>query len=701
MNFLQRIFALVVLVSILQPVAAKDVAREIARTAAFNYLSNNGLIKDHDAVNSNFLSEVTTVESDGLPAIYVFSPGGESFILVAADDAMMPVLGYSFESSFPAPGTNLNFDSFLHSFVDQIKWVRANNVQTSRQIGHAWDKCLALTDAAPHEVLTVGPYLRSSWNQNNPYNEFCPADSKGPGGKVYAGCVATAMSQIMYHYRYPSSGKGKHGYVAGSYGIQSVDFSTVTYNWDAMQSQIGMISGDGIPANALLQYHAGVSVDMDYSFDGSGAFSADAITALRENFKYSSLMQYLEKNNYSTSTWEGMLLEELDMLKPVYYGGHSTEVGHAFVCDGYQQTDSDLKFHFNFGWSGSGNGYYTSVDANGFKSSQVMIRNIVPASNYPPGCGTKQLTYARGSFEDGSGPRDSYGSNLDCSWLITPTDSVKLITLSFKRFEVDPSDTLFIYDGPDASYPQLKALTGDSVTGEIKSTGSTMFVRFVTSSNNEANGWLAEYSASSPAFCSGINILYEPVGTISDGSGDRNYMNNANCQFKIQPPDARDLTLTFSEFDLEPKDVVSIFLNGTSTLLAEYTGSDIPAPVSVPTGGLFVRFRTDAYYTKGGFKASYSTSNVSNAKFEHLSSISLYPNPADDFVTLRAISDKTQKLKLSLSDIAGKSLLYEEFTASSPTIEYPVDINKLKPGIYFLTIRNDAGNSTTQKIVVR
>ena len=38
------------------------------------------------------------------------------------------------------------------------------------------------------------------------------------------------------------------------------------------------------------------------------------------------------------------------------YGGASDEGGHSFICDGYNSMNY---FHFNWGWSGVGDGYFT------------------------------------------------------------------------------------------------------------------------------------------------------------------------------------------------------------------------------------------------------------------------------------------------------------------------------------------------------
>ena len=60
---------------------------------------------------------------------------------------------------------------------------------------------------------------------------MCPEDFEGPGGNVYAGCVAISMAQVMYYWGYPEWGYGSHGYnPGGGYGYQSADFGNTFWS---------------------------------------------------------------------------------------------------------------------------------------------------------------------------------------------------------------------------------------------------------------------------------------------------------------------------------------------------------------------------------------------------------------------------------------------------------------------------------------
>lgn len=682
---------------------AKIVTKEQARIVAKNFfterISYNQVKWD---ANNIILNDITTYETEGQPAIYVFSNNGMGFVLISADDILTPVLGYSFTGSFAAPGTNPNFEGFLYEYIEQVKFVRTNTVTASTDVQDAWNSFLngQINRSVLADTITLGPLVTTMWNQDNPYNEFCPADPAGPGGHVYAGCVATAMCMIMNYYKYPLSGSGQHSYNAAGYGTQTANFGATAYDWDIMQNTINTSSGEGIPANALLQYHAGVSVNMMYAPDGSGAYSTDVPYALKTYFKYSPTVQYVSRNGYTTTNWENMLIEQLNASKPLYYSGQSPDGGHAWICDGYQKIGTSTNFHFNFGWSGSSNGYYTSSNPNGFTTQQGIVRNFIPGSNYPYGCSSKTLEQTQGSFEDGSGPLALYNNNLSCTWLIAPVDTVINISASFVRFDLSSSDSLYFYDGEDANAPLLAAYSGNTLPANVVSTGNKMFIQFITDASVQDTGWLIEYSAALPSLCSGTKNMTTPSGAFSDGSGAYNYRNNSVCKFKIQPPYAMNLTLTFSEFDLLQNDELTVFSLADNQIIATLTGNQIPDPITVPLNGLYVIFKSNSYYNSSGFSASYSIGNVGTCDLPGISSLNISPNPASEFIMVRAYNNKTQPIEFILNDIAGKNLFYDTFTAQNGNIEKSIAVDNLVSGMYFLTVKTQEGK-VTQKIIVK
>ncbi|MBR3710232.1 MAG: C10 family peptidase [Bacteroidales bacterium] len=306
--------------------------------------------------------------------IYIYNIGDHGFVIVSGNTVLPPILGYSDHEAFPSmEDAPENFTAWIQHYSEMIDFAIENGVLPEPEIEQQWDE--ALKGQFPSKGMsTVTPLITTHWNQDCYYNEYCPSTGGGwwggPCGHVYAGCVACAMAQVMKYWNHPEIGFGSHSYVHGTYGEQTANFAATTYHWDNMPEQI-YSHNDAV---ATLMYHCGVSVNMNYAPDGSGAQSKDVETALRSYFGYCG-SKYREKNKYDNNVWIAMLKSELDLSHPIYYSGSSGSAGHAFVCDGY---DSNDLFHFNFGWSGSGDDYYSLYDVNGYNSSQAAVMNIVP-----------------------------------------------------------------------------------------------------------------------------------------------------------------------------------------------------------------------------------------------------------------------------------------------------------------------------------
>ena len=319
-----------------------------------------------------------TVTSDqGEPCVYVFNMGNEGFVMVAASDNVRPILAYSENGPFDASNPYNGAMYMLETYKNSISYAIEQNISATPEIAGQWESLRNCGRLSSKRSGTVGPLVWTKWNQNSPYNLYAPAASGGPGGRCYAGCVATAMSQVMRYWAHPIQGTGSHSYYCPGYGQQSANFGATTYQWDLMPRSLSGASQEQIEAVATLMYHCGVAVNMGFAPDGSGAFSDDVPSAMADYFDYNHCVKK-SRSSYTLENWNNMLKEEFDLGRPVYYSGQSSEGGHAFVCDGYNEDDF---MHFNFGWSGSDDDWY-AVDAIDYHSSAAAIFNYVPTAVY-------------------------------------------------------------------------------------------------------------------------------------------------------------------------------------------------------------------------------------------------------------------------------------------------------------------------------
>ena len=373
------------------PQIAKQVEEAMARQTAQAFVNTKSALKSHD------LSLVSTEGN------YIYNIGDHGFVIIAGNTVLPPVLAWSDQGAFPdmeeAPD---NFASWIAHYTEMIDFAVANGIQPEAKVQRQWEEA-SQGIFVTRNVTTVDPLVSTHWNQDCYYNEYCPATGGGwwggPCGHCYAGCVATAMAQVMKYWDYPETGFGAHSYVHSEYGEQSANFGATTYHWEQMPVEI-YSHNDAV---ATLLYHCGVSVNMNYSGSGSGAQSADVETALRSYFGYCGA-KYRQKSGYQEEAWIAMLKAELDLSHPIYYSGANGDSGHAFVCDGYDENDF---MHFNFGWSGSGDAFYSTYDVNGFNQGQAVVTNIFPVSIQADANGIIYVS------EDGTGDGSSWANATD------------------------------------------------------------------------------------------------------------------------------------------------------------------------------------------------------------------------------------------------------------------------------------------------
>ncbi len=646
----------------------------------------------------------TMVVGGDIPLFYAinFEEGG--FVLVSATDAAIPVLGYSPEGEFSLQDQSPSMLHWIKGYELQLDEIIRDDIPATPGIVNEWSALMNYSPAdSPNtrEIRGVEPLLPSRWNQGSPYNDLCPEDNTGPGGHVYSGCVATAMSQIIYYWRYPLQGIGSSGYYS-DYGYLFVDFSEAEYRYEEMTNSI--TAADHYEM-AEIQYHCGVAVDMMYSGSGSGAYSFDAATALRNHFGYSNTLTLKSKDDYSDVAWADLMKQNLDNGWPMYYNGYGSG-GHAFNLDGYQGDDY---FHFNWGWGGTANGYFylNNLNPNGsnFNEGQGAIVNFVPGSNYPYYCdGLKTLTNKNGTIEDGSGPIENYTSGLNCGWVIAPFDSVTGLTLNFEKFElIEGQDVLNIFDGPDSSYPLLASLTGNEVPSPVTASGDRLFIEFLTS-GDEGSGFRLSYQSNTAEYCSGLTTLTEADGVIVDGSGSRNYNNNSVCKFKIVPEDATSITVNFNYLDTEPgNDVIKIYDLVSQDLIGSYSGNETPPAVTIPSGKALLLFSSNDAVSGGGWEIEYTSSGTTvGTSFEALTeglNVQVFPVPASDWLRVNLKSSIAADVSLSLYDISGRQLLDGQnvkFTGQQTLI---LPVGELSNGIYYLRYTSSMG-SGSRKVVI-
>lgn len=621
------------------------------------------------------------------------------FLLLSAEDAVMPVLAYDFTNDIDLSNLAPGVEFLLSQYQNEIAVARSENLAQTERVADAWRELRHPSRSVTTEVV-VAPLITARWNQNKYYNYYSPQDENAPGGydgKVPNGCVAVAMSQIIYYYRYPESGTGSHTNYTYDYGSFYVNFAQQHYNYEAMDDQLSSYNNEV----AKLIFHCATSVDMGYGADGSGAYSHDVPAALSTYFRYNTDSQYRHKNSYSDSAWHVMLKTDLDAKRPIYYSGYSESGGHAFVCDGY---NSDDYFHFNFGWGGSGNGYYVTQSndsvnnaVNGYEHGQNAIFNLHPLyNNYPRYCEDKTITSTNGTLEDGSGNLD-YQNNTYCTYVITGQLQYAVDITLKKLSSQENHDYLRFWNGHPSQDSLLAELSGSVSNFSHQFSTDSLYITFETDDSVTAEGWHLSYHSLREGIGCGVYNTHDHTGVIYDNSGDDyNYRDNMTCRWMIRLSNVPFITFTFEELDISPEDHLEFYDMATYPyeLLGSFTGNENPGTVTYYASKIQVAFNSDNFLNAAGFKVLWSASDVGIEDF--VTEMSVLPNPASDILHI-TLSELLDHSVVTLYNMVGQAVFAQEYD-NADHIEIPV--NQLTNGIYVLSMES-GGRTLHQKIVIR
>lgn len=297
--------------------------------------------------------------------VYCFNNPRGGFVIAAGDDAMgASLLGFSDSGSIDAENMPSALKDMLEAFSTGV-------FESSK---------------APASFDSIEPLLSSQWAQDAPFNNDCPVSSDGY--RAVCGCAATAISQVLNHFKYPECGTGIG---TGSLGDRelTLDLSTRPIDWpNILDDYSGSFSDAQAAAVANLVYVVGMSINMEYSPVSSGASINDCVLGVTQHLGFDKAMRSLRRDFYTVDEWNAMVYAELATNRPVVYFGFNPYGGHAFVIDGYEGGDSGY-FHVNWGWAGLSDGYFLLTNlspsdqgiggsAEGYNKNQEAFFDMLP-----------------------------------------------------------------------------------------------------------------------------------------------------------------------------------------------------------------------------------------------------------------------------------------------------------------------------------
>ena len=128
-------FALFMLVLFMNPLFAKLVTETKALQVAQHFYNQNTTAKAFTATLVN-----TETDASGIAVYYVFNMNTkEGFVIISAEDAINPVIGYSLNNGFVKPGANTTIASWLNLFKKEISTLRKRNSVATDDIKKEWE----------------------------------------------------------------------------------------------------------------------------------------------------------------------------------------------------------------------------------------------------------------------------------------------------------------------------------------------------------------------------------------------------------------------------------------------------------------------------------------------------------------------------------------------------------------------------------
>ncbi len=325
--------------------------------------------------DSMITESIQIINEKGEPLFYVFELHPPGYIIVTGSYDLPPVIAYSFTSNFKGNSEENPLFDLLYADVtlrlQYIYYVPAETLEARHLQWNSYTKGNPVANGRfeqwPAEGTTpTGGWLLTNWNQNAPYNNFCPLDLANGGQRSVAGCPAVAMAQILNYHNttmnviFSDSDDYYHAYGGNNYWI---DNNYLTYGFKSFpqlntylstlqshyESQIPLTNDD----KAAITFACGVAATQVYGAAGSGTFGVSQAYEAYQRFNCTTISLLDEDDPDIYERMSSNMKDALPAHLAVVNQGWTA--GHNVVLDGY---NTDNYFHVNFGWGGGYNGWY-------------------------------------------------------------------------------------------------------------------------------------------------------------------------------------------------------------------------------------------------------------------------------------------------------------------------------------------------------
>ena len=703
-----------------------------AKEIALTFWNQSGCAVRSGNTSSDFREVASQA---GFQNLYIFvKEEGTGFVVMSANDIARPVLGYSESGNFDVANLPSSVAAWLGGYDRAIGEAVAHQVVASAEVSAEWAALANGTLAAPKSTTAVNPLLSTSWDQGSPYNAMCPGSAYN---RAPTGCTATAMAQVMKYWSYPSKGMGSHSYTCEYYSqTLSANFGNTTYNWSSMPNA----AYSSNTALATLMFHCGVSMEMNYAPDGSGAHLISynnaleycAETALKKFFGYNSHLHGERKANYSDEEWIAMLKTDLDAGRPIPYSGvdEVQSVGHAFVFDGY---DNNNMFHINWGWSGSSDGYFTinaltpgstgwGGGGDDYSSSQCAIFGVEPPQLLATSHSSSNMTSSNGGYIVEHGAPLTFTVNIKAPEAFT--GSLRLVILKSNGVTVAQQIGSPVNVTLSANQTVTKTFSTSVVTAypenyllavQYQSSGSSEWTTvgisgcavpadltvILNPDQYENNNTVATAYVLPVTFSQNQAVVRTTGSNIHSSEDEFDYYKfelPAGYSYRVNAR-VHDLTSSGNGNSYTADVIFNISYNGSAWIPA--VDSIAPEKEMENGGPIVFKVRSKNSSIVGTYLLETEIVRSANSGVNEQSGdqlYTIYPNPVTDVLYCEVNKDKVMDgAVFQILDIFGRIVKQEIVTAGG----FVSDVSSLDSGLYFVRFVFDGQIMATKKFVKR
>ena len=726
---MKRLFSVLVLLGVMVWANAAPVDLSRAQAIALTFWNQSGCATRSGNTPVSF-REVSS--QAGFQNLYIFvNDGGTGFVVMSADDIAHPVLAYSETSGFDAADIPSNVAGWLNGYDRTIGEAIAHQAVASDEVTSEWTALANGFVPAPKSTTAVSPLLSTTWDQGSPYNAQCPGSSFN---RAPTGCVATAIAQVMKYWSYPSKGMGSHTYTCSYYSqTLSANFGTTTYNWNSMPNSVNSSNS----SVATLMFHCGVATEMNYTPSGSGAqmvayydyandYSAE--TALKKFFGYISTLHGERKVAYTDAEWISMLKADLDAGRPIPYSGFDSDnSGHAFVCDGYNNNN---QFHFNWGWSGSYDGYF-SVNAltpggggwgggsYDYSYGQCAIFGIEPPQLRATSHSSSNMTASNGGYIVEHGTSLTFSVNIKAASAFTGTLRLVIknlngtnvvqtignavsVSIGSNQVATKTFSTDLVTAYPDDYYLDLQYQpSGSSVWTSVGIDGCAIPANLTVVLNPDSyeNNNTTGTAAVLPVNFSGNHAVIQTTGSNIHSSED------SYDFYRFELPSGYSYRVNSRVHDLPSSDNGHLYTADVRFCVSRNNSSwgsmvDTIAPEYVLEDGgpVVFKVRPSSSAPVGTYLLYVDVVRFVGSGVDEADApiLSVYPNPVTDVLHCAVSSEMASgNGTFQILDVFGRVVRQEAVTMEN----FATDVRGLDSGVYFIRLVSDGNVLITKKIV--